>query len=141
MSDINLSMLASVFKALSDETRLKILYLLKKRPLCVCEIMGALDITQTKTSRHLIYLKNAGLLEATKEDRWMLYQIREDLLPDMKEVVDKTVSILQKIGGIERIEKRLHVILENESLYRQTFGTDSKNKGNTPEVLKAVSDM
>ncbi len=141
MLDISLSMLASVFKGLSDETRLKILYLLKRRPLCVCEIMGALDITQTKTSRHLIYLKHAGLLEASKEDRWMLYQIRGDLPPEIKEVVDKTVSMLKEMKGIERIEKRLRVILENESLYRQTFGISGRDKGNTPEVLESTPDM
>jgi len=81
---IKLEELAGIFKALSDETRLRILYLLGIRPLCVCEIMGALNITQTKTSRHLIYLKNAGILTSSKEDRWVVYRLRDDLPKEVR---------------------------------------------------------
>ena len=69
--------------------------------------MGALDITQTKTSRHLIYLKNAGLLEVSKEDRWMLYRIREDLPQELKMLVDETVILLEKTGELAGIEAHL----------------------------------
>lgn len=138
---LNVVTLASIFRAMSDETRLRILYLLKKRPLCVCEIMGALDITQTKTSRHLIYLKNAGLLDASKEDRWMVYRIRDDLLKELRKLVDETVELLEKTGELTDIERRLDTILKNESLYRQTFGISGRNKGNAPKVLEPTPDM
>lgn len=55
--------LVDMLNALSDETRLRILNLLYERELCVCDIMGTLQITQAKASRHLIYMKNAGLYE------------------------------------------------------------------------------
>ncbi len=128
---LNLSTLASIYKALSDKTRLKILYLLSKRPLCVCEIMGALDITQTKTSRHLIYLKNAGLLHASREDRWTLYRIQDNLPEGIKHLLDKTVTLLKESGELNHVEQRLATILENESLYRQTFGI-GKEKSHPP---------
>jgi ArsR family transcriptional regulator, arsenate/arsenite/antimonite-responsive transcriptional repressor len=51
--------LLDVLKALSDETRLRILNLLYERELCVCDVMETLQITQAKASRHLIYMKNA----------------------------------------------------------------------------------
>jgi Predicted transcriptional regulators len=51
--------ITEILKALSDETRLRILNLLYEKELCVCDIMGTLEITQAKASRHLIYLRNA----------------------------------------------------------------------------------
>lgn len=134
---LNIATLASIYKALSDETRLKILYLLKMRPLCVCEIMGALDITQTKTSRHLIYLKNAGLLEAKKEDRWMLYRIREYLPEGLGMLIDETITLVGKTRGVAGLEKRLDAILNNESIYRQTFGIDGKRALDSSKISKS----
>jgi len=118
--------LAAVFKAFSEETRLKILYLLEKKPLCVCEIMGALNITQTKASRHLIYLKNAGLLASKKEDRWVLYAIREDLSEDVKKILERTHALMEKTGDLAEIETRLEEILKHESVYRQIHGVGDK---------------
>jgi len=124
--DLNIATVASVYKALADETRLKILYLLNIKPLCVCEIMGALNITQTKTSRHLIYLKNTGLLKVSKEDRWMLYQVREDLPRELKTLMDETVALLGKTGELNAVREHLEAILKNESIYRRTFGIDGR---------------
>ena len=121
---IKLEELAVIFKALSDETRLRILYLLGIRPLCVCEIMGALNITQTKTSRHLIYLKNAGILTSSKEDRWVVYRLRDDLPKEVRDILKQTITLLDKTGEMPEIGNRLQTILQNESIYRQTFGID-----------------
>jgi ArsR family transcriptional regulator len=55
--------LIRVFKALSDETRIRMLYLLSEGELCVCEIMQALEISQTRASRNLGILRDAGLLQ------------------------------------------------------------------------------
>lgn len=67
--------LLNVLKALSDETRLRIINLLYERELCVCDIMEALKISQTKASRHLLCLKNAGLVEDRKQAQWVYYSI------------------------------------------------------------------
>jgi ArsR family transcriptional regulator, arsenate/arsenite/antimonite-responsive transcriptional repressor len=67
---------ARFFKALADETRLQILWLLMvKEELCVCDIMGVLGITQSKASRHLRYLFNLGLVTDRREGLWMYYRI------------------------------------------------------------------
>jgi ArsR family transcriptional regulator len=67
---------AQLFKALADETRLQILWLLMGREeLCVCDIMGVLGVTQSKASRHLRYLFNAGLVTDRREGLWMYYRI------------------------------------------------------------------
>jgi DNA-binding transcriptional ArsR family regulator len=62
----------TIFKALSDETRLRI-YLLLKHELCVCQIQVALGMSQTKISRHLTVLRNAGLVDARRDGLWMYY--------------------------------------------------------------------
>ncbi len=69
--------LSTVFKALSDETRLRILKLLKGGELCVCHVVAAFDMSQSKVSFHLGVLKAAGLLKDRKEGKWMHYRIDE----------------------------------------------------------------
>jgi len=63
------------FKALADETRLRILSLLEVREMCVCEVMVALDLTQPTASHHLGLLENAGLVKDRKEGKWVFYSI------------------------------------------------------------------
>jgi ArsR family transcriptional regulator len=63
------------FKALADETRLRILKLLEVREMCVCEVMVALDLTQPTASHHLGLLENAGLVKDKKEGKWVFYSI------------------------------------------------------------------
>ncbi|MCL5734373.1 MAG: metalloregulator ArsR/SmtB family transcription factor [Actinobacteria bacterium] len=73
---IKMDTLADIFKALSDETRLKIIALLLEREeLCVCDFVGAFGLTQSKVSRHLRYLFNARLIEGRREGPWMNYRL------------------------------------------------------------------
>lgn len=67
--------LIKVFKALSDETRLRIMNLLIERECCVCEVTQALGISQTRASRNLSQLYNAGLLEQRREGLWTIYYL------------------------------------------------------------------
>lgn len=70
---------AQIFKALSDETRLRIMSLLVEgRELCVCDIMAVLDLPQSTVSRHLSYLRNAGLVRDRRQGVWMYYQVDAD---------------------------------------------------------------
>jgi ArsR family transcriptional regulator len=63
------------FKALADNTRLRILGLLTVREMCVCEIMVALSLTQPTASHHLRILENAGLVRDRKEGKWVFYSL------------------------------------------------------------------
>ncbi len=67
--------LVKAFKALSDDTRLRMLNLLLERECCVCEVMQVLDISQTRASRNLSALYDAGFLKLRKEGLWALYSI------------------------------------------------------------------
>jgi len=66
---------ARIFKALADETRLRILVLLLEGELCVCEIIAALEVPQSTTSRHLAYLKRAGWVQDRRQGVWMYYRL------------------------------------------------------------------
>jgi ArsR family transcriptional regulator len=66
----------SLFKALSDGTRLRIMVLLSEKELCVCQIMWALDLDQAKISRHLTVLRNAGLVKDRRDGLWIYYSLR-----------------------------------------------------------------
>ena len=86
---------ASVYKALADETRLQMLALLLEQPeLCVCHLEAALGITQSKASRHLRYLLNAGLLEDRREGVWMHYRLAGDMPPELRALVQSVGTML-----------------------------------------------
>lgn len=67
----------SLFRALSDETRLRITVLLSEKELCVCQLEWALGLTQAKVSRHLTVLKNAGLVQDRREGLWIFYSLTQ----------------------------------------------------------------
>jgi len=67
--------LIKVMKALSDETRLRILKVLLERECCVCEVMQALDISQSRASRNLRILQDAGFLRTRRDGAWIVYSV------------------------------------------------------------------
>ena len=69
--------LVTIFKALSDETRLRVIKLLEQGELCVCDITAALDMVQPKVSFHLSTLKEAGLIKDRKQGKWIHYSLNE----------------------------------------------------------------
>jgi ArsR family transcriptional regulator len=69
--------LTQLFKALSDETRLRILFLIKEGEICVCDIADTLQMTQPNISFHLSMLKEAGLIKDRKNGRWVHYSLND----------------------------------------------------------------
>jgi ArsR family transcriptional regulator len=102
--------LVKAFKALSDETRLRILNLLLERECCVCEVMQALEISQTRASRNLSALYDAGFLKLRKDGLWSLYSIDRER---MKEHFANLVTAVRK--GLEENEI---VAVDRERLQR-----------------------
>jgi len=80
-------------KALSDETRLRIFNVLLERECCVCEVMQALDISQTRASRNLGILHDAGFLKMRRDGLWSLYSIDRD---GMEEYYSSLVEAVRK---------------------------------------------
>lgn len=105
--------LTNIFKALSDETRLRILKLLEGGELCVCDIMAALDKIQPKVSFHLGVLKKANLLKGRRQGKWMHYKIDDSDL--FKRLI--LISVLEKVpdGKVDGDKKRLKDFLKNKA--------------------------
>jgi ArsR family transcriptional regulator len=70
-----------IFKALADPTRLRIMLLLRRRELCVCELMYILGMEQSRVSHHMRVLRDAGLAEDVREGRWIIYRVPETAKP------------------------------------------------------------
>jgi ArsR family transcriptional regulator, arsenate/arsenite/antimonite-responsive transcriptional repressor len=85
--------LVTIFKALSDETRLRILKLLEHGELCVCDMVAAFDMIQPKVSFHLNVLKQAGFIKDRKDGKWMHYRIDDSDL--FKRLL--ILSVMEKI--------------------------------------------
>ena len=105
--------LLNIFKALSDETRLRIIKLLEHGELCVCDIVAAFDMVQPKVSFHLGVLKKAGLVKDRKQGKWMHYRIDDS---DMfKRFL--ILSIMERIpeDKLKEDKKRLEKFLKNKT--------------------------
>lgn len=102
--------LAALFKALADETRLRIVNLLLERELCVCELVDILGMSQPRISRHLNILRQAGLLSSWREGRWTHYAIAGELSDYYRTLLDglrwrSGQSELRQtdLGGIKKV--------------------------------------
>jgi ArsR family transcriptional regulator, arsenate/arsenite/antimonite-responsive transcriptional repressor len=67
--------LEHLFRALADSTRLRLVHLMAEREICVCYFVEVIDAPQPKISRHLAYLRRAGIVSARREGKWMHYQL------------------------------------------------------------------
>ena len=74
--------LVDVLKALADETRLRILNVLRQESLCVCDLEAVLRLSQSNASRHLTKLRHCRLIVAEKQAQWVYYRINETLLAE-----------------------------------------------------------
>ena len=100
--------IVKAFKAISDETRLRILNLLLERECCVCEVMQALDISQTRASRNLNELYDADFLIMRKEGLWSLYSIdREGMADYLTCLVEAVHKALESNPVAEQDKERL----------------------------------
>ena len=82
------------FTALADKTRLRLLNLMREDEICVCFFTEVLGDSQPKISRHLAYLRNAGLVKARREGKWMLYRISMPQDDGQRKVFQETLDWL-----------------------------------------------
>lgn len=114
--------LANILKGLADETRLMILALLfKKGELCVCDFVEVLQISQSKSSRHLRYLLNAGFLSDRRNGIWVNYRISENLSDDHK-IILKSLKILLAGEKTEVLLQKLNTWLKTKECKNSICG-------------------
>lgn len=97
----------TLFKALADATRLRILGLLLTGEICVCDIHESLKIPQSKASRHLAYLRRTGLVETRREGLWIHYRLGTLADPVMAAIMDAVHHALGHTDTVQRDALRL----------------------------------
>ncbi len=111
LKNFNLSYGTQIFKSFSDESRTRIIHLLyRKQELCISDLESILDFTQTKTSRHITYLKNAGLVTFRKYDQWVFYSIKEegyDMVSQIFEFLSKDPLLQQDLETYQTMDANL----------------------------------
>ena len=115
MSCYNISVMAKgndfdaelFFAALADRTRLRLLNLMSDGEVCVCFLADTLGTNDPKISRHLAYLKRAGLVAGRRDGKWMHYSIRPPLNPQAREILTATLAMLRSDKSMENDRKRL----------------------------------
>ena len=113
LKHFNVAFGEQVFKALSDESRIRILHLLhRNKEMCISDLEHILDFTQTKTSRHLIYLKNVGLLSNRRHDAWIYYFIKDE----MKDLVAQLLGFMEKDAVLQKDQEVYQVLYSNREL-------------------------
>jgi ArsR family transcriptional regulator len=98
--------LALFYAALSDETRLRLLSLMKHREICVCYLREVLKTNQPKISRHLAYLRKAGLVEGRRDGKWTHYRLKK-LDRDLDKILAQTLVRLGRETQVARDFRRL----------------------------------
>lgn len=88
LKHFNIELGSQIFLACSDTSRLRILNLIMANgEMCISDLEHILEFTQTKTSRHLIYLKNSGILTTRKYNQWVFYQIKDEVFDIVKQIL------------------------------------------------------
>jgi ArsR family transcriptional regulator len=97
----------ALFSALADRTRLRLLNLMRTDEICVCFFVEVLKTNQPKISRHLAYLRRAGVVSARREGKWMHYRIAEPADPHAAHVMREVMQWLAQDEGMQRDRARL----------------------------------
>ncbi|MBW7466566.1 DNA-binding transcriptional ArsR family regulator [Pontibacter aydingkolensis] len=102
-----------ILKALADESRIRILNLiLRNKELCTSDLEQVLDFTQTKTSRHLAYLRNASLVTSRKIDQWVFYTIKDEAA----DFATQIFNYLERDAVLQKDQETYEILYSNREL-------------------------
>lgn len=113
LKNFNLALGSQIFKACADESRLRILNLIfENGEMCISDLERILEFTQAKTSRHLIYLKNSGMLTFRRYNHWVFYQLKDEVY----EIVNQLLMFVQKDQQLQRDVSLYKTLYSNREL-------------------------
>jgi ArsR family transcriptional regulator len=113
LKSFNLTLGSQIFKACADESRLRILHLIfENGEMCISDLEKILEFTQTKTSRHLIYLKNSGILSYKRYNHWVFYQIKDEVYEILKQIF----QFLRKDQQLQKDQQLYQTLHSNREL-------------------------
>lgn len=113
LKNFNLTLGSQIFKACADESRLRILNLIfQNGEMCISDLENILGYTQAKTSRHLIYLKNSGILTFRRYNHWVFYQVKDEVF----EIVKQIFQFLHKDQQLQTDQQLYQTLFSNREL-------------------------
>lgn len=113
LKSFNLLLGSQIFKACADESRLRILNLIfTNGEMCITDLERILEFTQAKTSRHLIYLKNAGILSFRRYNHWVFYQVKDEVY----EIIKQIFQFLRKDQQLINDQQLYQTLFSNREL-------------------------
>jgi ArsR family transcriptional regulator len=113
LKNFNLLLGSQIFKACADESRLRILSLVfSNGEMCITDLEKILEFTQAKTSRHLIYLKNAGILTHRRYNHWVFYQVKDEVF----EIIKQIFQFLRKDQQLQKDQQLYLTLFSNREL-------------------------
>lgn len=129
LKSFNLALGSQIFKACADESRLRILHLIfLNEEMCISDLERILDFTQTKTSRHLTYLKNAGIVTFRRHHHWVFYSIKDEVYEILKQIF----QFLRKDQLLQHDQQLYQTLFSNRELAVNKIQRDMwQNPGGT----------
>lgn len=113
LKNFNLNLGAQIFKACADESRLRILYLVfTNGEMCISDLETVLGFTQAKTSRHLIYLKNSGILSFRRYNHWVFYSVKDEVF----EIIKQIFQFLSRDHQLQNDQQLYQTLYSNREL-------------------------
>jgi ArsR family transcriptional regulator, arsenate/arsenite/antimonite-responsive transcriptional repressor len=125
LKHFNIDLGAQIFLACSDTSRLRILNLIMHNgEMCITDLEHILEFTQTKTSRHLLYLKNSGILTSRKYNQWVFYQIKDEVFDLIKQIF----QFLRRDPALEKDQQIYQTLFTNRELALNKLQIRSMNQ-------------
>ncbi|MBK6267170.1 metalloregulator ArsR/SmtB family transcription factor [Marivirga sp. S37H4] len=113
LKNFTLNFSVQVFKCLADDSRLRILFQVhENQQMCISDLELILNFTQAKTSRHLLYLKNNGVLNSRKVDQWVFYNVKEEV----KDLLSQSFRFVEKDQLLQKDLETFKVMYANREL-------------------------
>lgn len=126
LKSFNLTLGSQIFKACADESRLRILHLIfMNGEMCITDLEKILDFTQAKTSRHLIYLKNSGILSHRRYNHWVFYQIKDEV----GDIIKQIFQFLRKDTQLQHDLQIYQTLFTNRELAINKFQRQEWQRG------------
>jgi ArsR family transcriptional regulator, arsenate/arsenite/antimonite-responsive transcriptional repressor len=136
LKSFNLILGSQIFKACADESRLRILHLIfENGEMCISDLEKILEFTQTKTSRHLIYLKNSGILNYKRYNHWVFYHIKDEVYEILKQIF----QFLRKDQQLQKDQQIYNTMRSNRELAANKMQIEAWQKKSSNEERQLIS--
>jgi ArsR family transcriptional regulator, arsenate/arsenite/antimonite-responsive transcriptional repressor len=127
LKSFNLTLGSQIFKACADESRLRILHLIfMNGEMTISDVEKILEFTQAKSSRHLIYLKNSGILTFRRYNHWVFYQIKDEVYEILKQIF----QFLRKDQQLQKDQQVYQTLNSNRELAANKIQIEVWQKNN-----------